>query len=217
MRIPEKDYINLLERIHPIILEKGLKAATMDCVAQRLQISKRTLYEIFENKDDMIQKVLEHNAENKRIVIEEILHSSSNSIEAFIRILSIHRDDLQTTNVAFFKDMDSLPEKFRMKHASRHSKHSNEVMALIQSGISDGLFREDLNFPILLKMLEIQSEAIKRMEELFPPEITLLEVSDTILIGFLRSISTAKGHEMLDRLIPVYFSKNKFLSSSSHE
>lgn len=43
------DFISLIEKISAILNEKGLKATTMDLVAQRLQMSKRTLYEIFEN------------------------------------------------------------------------------------------------------------------------------------------------------------------------
>ena len=53
-------YSTLLEAIMPIILRNGLKATTMDLVASSLSMSKRTLYEIFDSKQNMIEQVLGH-------------------------------------------------------------------------------------------------------------------------------------------------------------
>lgn len=195
----------LLEQIYPILMEKGLKSATMDCVAKQLQISKRTLYEIFENKNDMLKKVLECHAEKNKLRVAEILDFSSNSIEAFIRIFSLHRDDLLRLNIAFFKDMDRLYQGMRPEHDEHESKMNAKIQELIKNGIEEGLIRPDLNFSVLLRMLKIQFESLKRMEELFPPEITLLEIFDTVILGFLRGIATQNGHSVIDNLTPIYF------------
>lgn len=216
-RVSKPQYISILERIHPLILSKGLKATTMDSVARNLQISKRTLYEIFENKDDMIRKVIGHNARIKKTTIEGILADSTNSLEAFIRIFALHRDDLHRINVAFFKDMDNAYRDIKPDHNESLAKMNETVLGLIAKGIAAGLIRDDINFPVLLKMFEIQTGSLKRMEELFPPEITLIEICDTIIIGFLRSIASSKGHLLLDELIPVYYSGNQVLSIQSDD
>ncbi|MDE6446771.1 MAG: TetR/AcrR family transcriptional regulator, partial [Muribaculaceae bacterium] len=57
--LPRSEHNRLLAAIYPIIREHGLKGATMDMVARRLGMSKRTLYEIFQNKSAMIIEVLE--------------------------------------------------------------------------------------------------------------------------------------------------------------
>ncbi|MDE6246393.1 MAG: TetR/AcrR family transcriptional regulator [Muribaculaceae bacterium] len=205
-RLSSEDYNTLLERIHPIILDKGLKAATMDIVAKRLQMSKRTLYEIFDSKDDMILKVLSHHADQNHKAVWEIMHTAPNVMEAFIKIFALHRDDFHQMNIAFFKDIDRLYSNIRPEHEENHKKFQKEMLKFINMGIEEGYIRGDLNFPILLRMVEIQMESIKRMEELFPPEITMIELFDTIIVSFLRSISTVKGVELLEQLIPLYFS-----------
>ena len=50
-------------------------------------------------------------------------------------------------------------------------------------------------------MMEIQAESLKRMEDLFPPEISLVEIFDTMSLGFLRSIASEEGHRMIDRYL----------------
>ena len=58
-------------------------------------------------------------------------------------------------------------------------------------------------------MMSIQMESLKRMEELFPPDITLLEVYDSICISFLRGISSPKGLEILDGLLEKHHFKTE--------
>ncbi|MDE5807821.1 MAG: hypothetical protein K2H76_06855, partial [Muribaculaceae bacterium] len=65
-------------------------------------------------------------------------------------------------------------------------------------GIEQGVFRKDVNYPITLHLMRIQMESLKRMEEAFPPGITISDAFDYISTGFLRSIATPKGMEIID-------------------
>lgn len=199
----------LLRAIRPIIFEKGLKATTMDIVAQRLRMSKRTLYEIFDSKNDMILRVIEFNEEIMRTKMAELLRESPNVIVALIRIFKFHRDILEKTNIDFFKDMDRLYPELRQKHENCSDSRLKQSMKIFEMGVEQGVFRPDVNFLIMLKMMEIQSEALKRVEALFPPDITLLEIYDTISLGFLRSIASEKGHAILDEIMQRESEKRK--------
>lgn len=191
----------LLSAIHPIIVEKGLKATTMDLVAQRLGMSKRTLYEIFDSKTSMIKEVLANHGESQRKKICEIIDTAPNVMVALIRIFEIHRKDMEGMNVSFFRDMDRLYPELRDNYEKRHEMHREGIESLYRKGVGQGVFRDDINFLILDRMMEIQAESLKRMEELFPPEITLVEIYDTMTLGFLRSIASGKGHELLDEYL----------------
>ncbi|MDE6335182.1 MAG: TetR/AcrR family transcriptional regulator, partial [Muribaculaceae bacterium] len=52
-------YDALIDAIGELLLKRGLKATTMDSIASALQISKRTLYEIFNSKNEMVLCALE--------------------------------------------------------------------------------------------------------------------------------------------------------------
>lgn len=190
----------LLEAILPIMMEKGLKATTMDTVAKSLHMSKRTLYEIFENKNDMIIQVIDHNNHRMMLKMQEIVETSSNVMAALFTIFSIHRDYLRKVNTEYFRDMDRLYPEMRLRHDSCRGERQEGILSILRRGVSQGVFRDDVNLEIQVKIMELQAESLKRSESLFPPEITLLEIYDTITIGFLRSIASAEGHRILDEM-----------------
>lgn len=182
------------------MMEKGLKATTMDTVAKSLHMSKRTLYEIFENKNDMIIQVIDHNNHRMMLKMQEIVETSSNVMAALFTIFSIHRDYLRKVNTEYFRDMDRLYPEMRLRHDSCRGERQEGILSILRRGVSQGVFRDDVNLEIQVKIMELQAESLKRSESLFPPEITLLEIYDTITIGFLRSIASAEGHRILDEM-----------------
>lgn len=195
----------LIEAISKIIFQKGLKATTMDSVAASLSISKRTLYEIFASKKDMILEVVKywqsvHHEESKKI-----MENSSNIMEALFRIFNYHLGLMKDVSVDFFKDMD---REIRKEFVSHDDVWGGKMLGAMELGMNQGVFRPDVNYRVQLSLMRIQMESLKRMEEFFPQGITLADAFDSICIGFLRSIASPKGMEILDEVYNR--SKKKF-------
>ena len=195
----KREHENLLSIIIEELLTKGIKATTMDSLASSLQMSKRTLYEIFGSKDKMIEEALGNFHERLSAQHKDNFQKSSNVMEAMIRSLKITRNWMSKASVMFFRDFDEffLDKK---KKSESHDQRIEEIEKLFRKGAKDGYFRKDLNFKLQLRMLSIQMESLKRMEEVFPPDISLLEAYDGITLGFLRSVSTAKGLDYIDKM-----------------
>lgn len=194
-------YASLLSSIMDILLENGLKNTTMDSIALKLKISKRTLYEMFSSKSEMVAEVLkslhQHLSEENR----NIAANSSNSMEALLRGFKNYRDVMRKANVNFFRDMDSLFAEARKTCDKSKEAYFENFVTTLRKGRDEGLFRDDMNYTVQCRMIGIQMESLKRMEQLFPPDISLLDVYDNICIGFLRAIATPKGSELLDTLL----------------
>ena len=198
--LSESQFNNLLESILPIVLEKGPTRTTMDNIASSLGISKRTLYEIFDSKDEMLRNVFRYQHQIYKKKAEEIFSISENMMDAMVKLIDLHRVFLEKINIDFFRDMD---EKFR--HLRPDFDNRNEVMAkhianVINLGVEQGMFRKNCDYDMNIRLLRIQLESIKRMEDFFPPEITLEEAFNSIGRGFLRNIATPAGIEFLDNL-----------------
>lgn len=191
---------SLLHAILPIVLKKGPSHTTMDHVATSLGMSKRTLYEIFGSKDDLLCEVVayHYNIGNKKA--EEIFRNSANMMEALVKINRIHQEFLESTSPDFFKDMDEKYKHLRPHYDTRNNALNSQVAAIVKQGIKEGMFRMNCDYELNLRLLKIQLESIKRMEDYFPPEITIGQAYHTITEGFLRSIATQKGVEYLDSL-----------------
>ena len=83
----------------------GIKTVTMDSLAAQLGISKRTIYEVFSDKDELLVKVLEWMAERQRVLVGRILDESENAIIAIFRLLETNRDHFQNMSPAFQADL----------------------------------------------------------------------------------------------------------------
>lgn len=198
--LKEGEYSALLEKILPIILEKGLKGTTMDIVASRLGISKRTLYEIFESKTEMIKAVMEAFGKQSQQFVTEAFANAENVMEAFIKIFKYNRDMVKRINVDFYRDMDNLYKDRREDYEKTRMSRHEKMLQMYHRGVEQGMFRPDVDYNVQSRMMGLQMEALKRIEELFPPDITLQRVFDSIIVGFLRSIASEKGMKVLDTL-----------------
>lgn len=197
--LKDSEYEALLSRIVPILIERGLKATTMDTVAAQLGMSKRTLYEIFGSKSDMLREALAAHERQSQQFFKKAFEESDNVMEALFKIFTYNRDLVKKVNVAFYKDMDRLYKDKRKEYEqTRESRHEN-MLKMFKLGVDQGMFRPDVDYTIQSRMMGIQMEALKRSEELFPKDIPLQRVFDTIIIGFLRGIASKEGMTILDK------------------
>ena len=197
-RLPEKEKEALIDNILPILIDKGLKAATMDYVASALQMSKRTLYEVFGSKSGMIRQVLDKMSRRHEEFIRSRFRECGNTLDAMISIYSFHRDMMRRISANFFHDMDRFYKEERACYDKDSDCRHVEMLKIIRRGVEEGMFRPDVDYNVHLRIMGIQMESLKRTEEIFPPDIEFLRVYDAIIIGFLRSIVTPEGMKRLD-------------------
>lgn len=202
MHLQPKEYDLLLSRILNIVAQRGPKGTIMDTVASELRMSKRTLYEIFQNKNDMLIKVLGWAHQRVNSFIAGFFTEEANVLEAILKVGYLERSFVQRFDVRFFRDMHSLFPDLEKFHQDTEQKREKATLEILQRGIRQGLFRPDLNYPVLIEMLRVQMESLKLAETRFPQGIKLEDILDTIHTSFLRSIVTRSGLDLLEEYKP---------------
>lgn len=195
-------YNRIISVVVPLIMKNGFKATTMDSIAATLQISKRTLYELFESKNQLFREahLFYHNQLKENL--KEIFDNSSNVMEAIVKCFLFNRDLMSKLNVDFLKDMEELQEHSDLFCEEQKWQHYQNLYEVLKRGVDEGYFRNDVNLLVQCRMLIIQMQSLKRTEELFPKDISLLDVYDSIILGFLRGISSEKGLAELEKFTP---------------
>lgn len=194
--ISKEEYAVMMNHIISEMLSKGIKAMTMDGLASSLRMSKRTLYEIFENKEKLVKEALEFQSRKIRDKHVTIFESAGNVMEGILNCFLYNRDLLCNSNVEFFRDIRELCPK--NDESDNRLKYVDYLEEVLSRGVAEGFFKDDINFKIHCRMLSFQMEALKRMEEWLPSDISFLELYDTITFTFLRGIATMKGIEEID-------------------
>ena len=179
----------------------GLKMVTMDSLAGHLGMSKRTIYEVFEDKDELLVEVLKQMAKKQQNLMEKILNESGNAINAIFRLLEINMDFFQNTSSAFQADLKKYHHEVLMKKYDKCDMPDyRNNQQIIDRGIKERLFRKDINSDLANRCLYSLSRSVLDFE-LYPYEnFTRKEVIKQSVINYLRGISTQEGLELINSL-----------------
>ncbi len=179
----------------------GIKSVTMDSLAGHLGMSKRTIYEIFADKDELLIGVLNAMTIKQKELVKKVVAESDNAIVAIFRLLEINMDHVQNMSPAFQADMKKFHQDVLMNRADRCEMpdYRNNI-EVITSGIKQKLFRKDINVDLVNRCLHYMILSVMN-NELFPFELfSRREVISNVVFHYLRGISTPEGIEMINKL-----------------
>ncbi len=179
----------------------GIKSVTMDSIASNLGMSKRTIYEVFSDKDELVTAVLTWMAEKQKEQVTKILDESDNSIVAIFRMLELNRDYLQELTPAFQADLKKFHNDVLMKKSDKcEMPDYRNHQQVIERGIKEKLFRKTINPDLVNRCLYSLGRSIMD-SELYPFEsFSRHEVIKNVFINYLRGIATDEGHTLINKL-----------------
>jgi len=191
----------VISKIANLFRKISIKSLTMDDIAQNLGISKKTLYQYFENKEDLVNKVAQFSLKKENTEVEQIFNQNNSVIEQLYSIskYTIYKNFSINPSVLF------CIKKYYPEVWERFVKQRNEfVLKLINENLTKGIKQEiyckDLKTEIisqlfLCNILNFREydfiDNFKYAEKIFLHEIIVYNI---------RAIVTQKGIKMLDKL-----------------
>ncbi len=183
----------------------GIRNVKMDDIASDLGISKRTLYQLFKDKENLLIECFKYSEKRSAELYSELTESTDNILELYTKWLKMRIDEIRSINPQFFSDLNkySRVQKYFRDVSAMKSK---EGLKFINMGIAQGLFRNDINYNVLLRISEITAESIMRNELYL--EYSYDDLFGSASIMSVRGICTKKGYDLLDQYIESYKMKN---------
>ena len=179
----------------------GIRAVTMDMIASHLGMSKRTIYERFRDKDELLFAVMDSMIGRRREKTDAILESSPDVISAIFSMIRAGTDHAAMMNPLIRSDIRKYHSKVlkRLREKCENPDHE-AAMKILETGIRQSVFRDNLNLEILSRAFSALAVMIGD-ESLFPPEKFLQrDLIRNVMLNFLRGISTKKGIELIDSM-----------------
>ncbi|SDZ97013.1 transcriptional regulator, TetR family [Porphyromonadaceae bacterium KH3R12] len=178
----------------------GIKNVSMDDLASSLGVSKRTIYQYFKNKEDILKSCILSFCENRDRRIIEIMAQSENVVCGCLQIINDYKYTRFPAAI-FWEDIYKYyPEVYQ--YILEDVRKSNIYLKrLLKEGIKDNFFRKKINFDETVLLLDI-STCIK-ICGIYSVRVSLsrTELISNIMVNMLRGISTSKGIEIIDKYI----------------
>ncbi len=166
----------------------------MDDIAKEMGISKRTIYQHFKDKNEIVKAIIKHRLEKESCDFHELEEKAINPIDEII-LISIHlRVSLANMNPAVLYDLKKYyPQAWELFNNFKRSMVLQSVRDNLSRGQSEGLFRKDIDIEALARLRMEQIE-MAFDPVLFPvAQFNMIEVQIQFLNHFVRGILTPEG------------------------
>lgn len=175
----------------------GIRSITMDHIANELGISKRTLYDEFKDKDDLVRQVIMEGARLYKELCLKLIEDSGNIIDAIFEVAKVHNDIFQKLNPLFFEDLKKYHPAICNQIVQKGNVREYTISAsLIKRGIQEEIFKNELNIEIVNLFIHKTVDTIK-MDEFVGAKIE--DIKTSIFIPYLEGISTDKGRKLIEK------------------
>ena len=172
----------------------------MDDVARHLSMSKKTLYQYFADKDEIVTMVASYHMEKNEKQYEGFHTSAKNAIDELVKISTCLKKDFQKMNPSLLFDLQKYHAKAWAAWLSHKQKHIRDsIVRNLKQGIEEGFFRPEMN-PDILALARLELIQLTFNEEIFPStQYNLVEVSGQLFDHFVYGLLTDKGRKVYEK------------------
>ncbi|MFL5764519.1 MAG: TetR/AcrR family transcriptional regulator [Bacteroidia bacterium] len=190
----------ILAGAEELFFKYGIKSITMDDIAKHLAISKKTIYQFFSDKNELVEILMAVKLKQDEGEFKQIQANSENMVIEFFNMMKHMSVMFSKANPNIFYDLQKYhPNAWKLFKSFKHDTMSRMVESSIERGIKEGLVRSDLHAKILSR-LRIEQVEMGFNSEMFPPDkFKLLEVQIAMIDHFLYGICTLKGHKLINK------------------
>ncbi|AWH84119.1 TetR family transcriptional regulator [Flavobacterium album] len=192
----------ILNKATEMFLTLGFKSVTMDDIANELGISKKTIYQHYANKTDLVEASTMHLFNTISDGIDNIVEQQKNSIEEIFIIRNFLKQHLNNEAASpFYQLQKFFPKIFSCLRTKQFEKMNGCMVENLHRGVANGVYRENINIDFISRIYFTGLTGIKD-SDIFPAQ--LFEVNDLTkqyLEYHLRAIVTPKGLEILKEFL----------------
>jgi AcrR family transcriptional regulator len=179
----------------------GIKRVSMDDVARKANVSKRTLYDFFRDKESLLIGVLNKMSEPFAECFESLEKQPYTALETIL----LFNEKLMEKQVwfceDFFEDIKRYPAAFRLL-TEKKMRFLSEIIKLLKRGEKESVFMSDINYDIISLMAHRQFRKSESSDiaDVFTG-YTHEEIHNTLFFIFLRGICTDAGRDIVDKFV----------------
>lgn len=200
----------ILQKATDLFMRYGIRSITMDEIAAQLGMSKKTIYQFFTDKDEIVEAVVSMECKKNELECIEFRTNSENAVHAIFIAVKETEEMLSAMNPLIMYDLEKHhPKSFKRFKDFKYQFLYKEIKENLQRGINEELYRPEINIDIVAKH-RIESAFMSFNQDLFPHNKykmgdVLLEIAQL----FLYSVTTIKGRKMIEKYMQKNVQKNK--------
>ena len=190
----------ILKGTEDLFMKYGVRSVSMDDIARHLSVSKKTLYQHFADKDEIVMKVSQAHCERNLKMTNDIIDSAENAIDELAKFSVMLKKQMEELNPSLLFDL----KKYHSKAWSvwvdfKHRVIRESVVRNLIQGIAEGHFRPELNSEILATARIVMVEAAFDDQLFSRDKFNIVEVQSQLFDHFVFGLCTEKGRKLYQK------------------
>ena len=178
----------------------GIRSITMDEIATTLGISKKTIYQFFTDKDDLVFAVVEQEIGKNEDECLQFRNEATDAIHEIFLAVEDLEELLAYTNPLMLYDLEKYhPRAFQKIKQYKYQFLYDATTENLRRGIEEGLYRKDIQKDIVAKS-RVESAFLVFNIDLFPhSRYSMSEVNFELALLFLHGVANEKGKQLIEQ------------------
>ena len=181
-----------------LYMQRGIKDVTMDELAHTLSISKRTLYEVFDDKEELLLTGIAAIESWTKQRLQEFIPKANNILEIILYDFELKLKEIDNVTPSFFIDLHRYPKVTeRLKERRKEQRHA--AIKALNEGQKQEIFRSDINLDLVYDMMT--GFHVLMQQNAITINYPLSEILFNTVFTYLRGCATQKGMTIIDNFI----------------
>lgn len=188
----------VLDTAMTMFASNGIKAVTMDDIARSLNISKRTLYELYRNKEILLSEGIKMYVKKRELEMKTFMKGRKNVMDIILKVYRIKVEEFRRTSPVFYDDLERYPKVMANLEKNREENRA-QFAAFLSKGVREGYFRDDIDNELVTILFDTIGQLF--MQKRLYAHFSIESVLNNIMFISLRGICTNKGIKVLDKFL----------------
>ena len=190
----------IIEQAAKMFAEQGIKSIRMDDIAQSLGVSKRTLYEMVEDKEELLYLSIRYMQSRRMAKVEQKLRENTESLVQLFDSFALMTENRELHRRISNNLRKFYPATFERLRKEAEAESGKILFSLIQHYIDCGLIVPTVDIRLSVTILYYTTTTIVTSADnmSLPDGVTVNDALAYTIINFFRGIATIKGVQQID-------------------
>jgi len=192
--------LRILEKATIHFMRYGIRSVSMDDIANQLGMSKKTIYQYFSDKEQLVDAVMQEEEKRMHNDCTRCRDASADAVEEMFLAMDQITHQFSQMNPVILYDM----EKFHPVVYQRFMRMKNNflygvICDNIRRGIQEGFYRSELDVETIGRY-RLESMMLPFNMTVYPPgKYNLAQVAREIMEHFLFGLATSQGYKLIQK------------------
>jgi AcrR family transcriptional regulator len=194
---------HIIARAAEMFVEQGIKSVRMDDIASTIGVSKRTLYEMFESKDELLYLAIRHMQRCKLEHIKSSVQSSRDSLAYLLDALALMLDNKEAHRRISHNLRKFYPATFERVRKEAEEENGRLLFSMIKHYIDCGLILPtvDIRLSVTILYYTATTLVVSAGNMSLPEGVSLEDALNYTIVNFFRGIATIEGVHQIDQYL----------------